>query len=148
MSQRDLGLLVQLSLTRGGVQTTYHFSNPEPWGWEPWGKTRLTGVRTLGPSTNSPSPSPSDGKSGQFGRDKGVIYQCWQENPLSRPGGDVQGPCFLQTRQWALVLLPFNVNRIHKHIKNLNMTQENTHGFIYRYLQTSHTKKKKNGPSD
>lgn len=53
MSQRNLGLLVEFSLAQG-VQTTYHFSNPEPWGWKPWSKTRLTGTRTLGLSTNFP----------------------------------------------------------------------------------------------
>lgn len=42
----------------------------------------------------------------------------------------------------GIVLLPFNVNRIHKHIKNPNMTQENTHRFIYIY-RPLHTKKKK-----
>jgi hypothetical protein len=40
----------------------------------------------------------------------------------------------------GIVFVPFNVNRIHKYIKNPNVTQENTHRFIY--LQTLATKRK------
>lgn len=61
-----------------GCRQLYHFSNPEPWGLEALEQTRLTGTRTLGLSTNFPSAS-LRWESGQSGRDKGVIHQCWQE---------------------------------------------------------------------
>lgn len=47
----------------------------------------------------------------------------------------MQEPYFLQTRPLGLFLLPFNVNRIHKHIKNPQTAQENTRRRMYRYLQ-------------
>lgn len=43
--------------------------------------------------------------------------------------GKTTSPCALIL--FLLFLLPFKVNRIHKHIKNSNMTQENPHRFIY-----------------
>lgn len=68
-------------------------------------------------------------EAGSLAGNKWVTYQCRQENLLSRLT-DTQGPYFLQTRQWGSFLLPFNVNQIHKHVKNPHVTQENTEIYI------------------